>query len=182
MRVLRFFSLLTVSLVAMATVAVPAAVGSTSPWAKGGEPTCTITVTSVSSSSTTCTGTLRTGTSGQLESANVDVDGVVGYQCQDASGATVPGQNASGGTGTQTDFLTSKKATQFTTAPTDLSAQTILSGSGAGCAGGFTVVDPTLTTFRVTLTISVPGTGASTFLVCAASDPNGLSGTIALTC
>ncbi|HEY3529043.1 MAG TPA: hypothetical protein VGK78_07820 [Nocardioides sp.] len=180
MRVLRSLSILMVALVAVGTVSLPAAVAGSSPFAKGGEPTCTVLVTSPSSSTTTCSGTLSSGMGGQDESASLDVDGSAAYRCQDATGATVPGQIVKGGTGTQTTFLTSKKSTRFTTVPTDLTAQTILTGTGSGCADGSTVVDLTLSTTRITLWISAPGDG--TILVCTAADPDGLSGTVALTC
>lgn len=182
MRVIRRFAVLAVSVTALGVLLAPSALASSSQFKKGGEPTCAVTTTSRSSSSTTCTGSLSSGgLNGQQWLANVDVGGFAVYQCQDSTGATVPGQNqVLGDAETSTSFQTNSKSTSFTTDPTVLSAQSTVSASQAGCAGGSTAVGPTLTTTRITLWIVVP-TG-SIFATCTASDPNGLSGTIALSC
>ena len=162
----RLLPLLAVSLTALGALSLPAA-ASSSPWKKGGQPTCSVTITSASSSSTTCTGALS-GSRTQSWLATLDVDGVAAYRCQDTTGATVAGQTQVGETaGTSTPFQTSNRSTSFTTDPTVLAAPSTVSASQAGCASGTTAVDPTLTTFRVTLTIA-PATGDATMLVCTA--------------
>jgi len=181
MRVVRLFPAVAVSLTAVVAVSVPAA-ASSSQFKKGGQPTCTVTITSTSSSSTTCTGTLAGGgLNGQHWLANLDVSGFAVYRCQDSTGATVPGQNHVGSQAqTSTPFQTTSKNTSFTTDPTVLAAATTVSTSQAGCAAGTTAVDPTLSTTGITLSLVVP-TG-SIYATCTATDPNGLSGTVLLTC
>lgn len=178
----RLLPFLAVSLTALGAISLPAAATS-SPWKKGGQPTCTVTITSASSSSTTCSGSLSgVGPKAQSWLANLDVDGFAVYRCQDSTGATAAGQNQVGETaGTSTPFQTTNKSTAFTTDPTVLTAPSTASTSQAGCASGTSAVDPTLTTFRVTLTV-VAAAGDSTMLICSATDRNGLSGTVALTC
>ncbi len=182
MRVSRLLPVLAVSLMAAGALSVPAALASSSQFKKGGEPTCTVTITSTSSSSTTCTGALAGGgVNGQQWLANLDVSGFTVYQCQDSTGATVPAPNqVTADTATSTPFQTSSKSTSFTTVPTVLTAPSTVSASQAGCATGSTALDPTLTTTRIKLSLVVP-TG-SIFATCTASNPNGLSGTVALSC
>lgn len=179
MRLVRRLFILMVSLTAAGTLFAPAAFATRSVWARGGEPTCTVNITSPSTSSTTCTGTLN-GEYGVQFAVNLDVSGVAAYQCQDSTGATVPGQNqvrAQGGS--TTSFTPAKKDATFTTDPAVLAAPSTVSASQAGCADGSTVVDPTLTTTKVELWLATVGDGP--ILASCASDPNGLSGTIALT-
>jgi hypothetical protein len=177
----RLLPVLALTLTAMGALTVPVS-ASSSPWKKGAQPTCTVTVTSTSSSSTTCAGSLSGAPKTQSWIANLDVDGFAAYRCQDSTGATVAGQNQVGETaGTSTPFQTSNKSTSFTAGPTVLAAPSTVSTAQAGCADGTSAVDPTLTSFRVTLWIT-PDSGDGTFLSCTASDPNGLSGTVPLTC
>ena len=185
MRVLRLLSVLAVALMAAGASSARTTFASSSLFKRGGEPTCTVTITSTSSSSTTCAGTLSGGgLNDQQWLANVDVAGSAVYQCRDSAGVTVPGQNqVQGDTETSTSFQTTSMNTSFTTSPTVVAAASTISASQAGCAADSTTVDPTLTTTKVTLLLTTPtSSAAATFFVCTASNPNGLRGTVALSC
>jgi hypothetical protein len=68
----------------------------------------------------------------------------------------------------------------FTTNPAVLSAPTTVTGGEAGCPNpNWTGVNPTLTVTSVTLDISQ---GGELLFHCTASNPNGLTGTFALSC
>jgi hypothetical protein len=110
--------------------------------------------------------------------ATTEVDGFAAYQCQDAAGNTAPGQNEVGfGNDSTTDISGTKS---FTTVPTALTAPSTVSTQQAGCAdGAATGVNPILTTTKITLFI---GNGSVIGLTCTASNPNGLTGTVPLTC
>jgi hypothetical protein len=157
MRMFRRLLVLVVSLSAAGGLSAPAAFATRSVWARGGQPTCTVDVTALSSSSTTCTGTMG-GENGMQFLVNVDVSGVAVYECEDSTGATVPGQNqvqAQGGSATS--FTPTKKDPTFVTDPAVLAAAPAPSASQAGCADGTTPVDPTLTTTKVQLWIATQG-------------------------
>jgi len=150
---------------------------------KGGSPTCTITYTG-SSASTTCTATLA-----GLGNADVHivttVSGFAVYVCQNGGGNTAPGQNkvlegpASAPTDIPSSALKNGNLT-FTTNPVTLTAASTVSGAAAGCPNpNWTGVSPTLTITNVQLDISQ---GGVLLFHCTASDPNGLTGTFALTC
>lgn len=178
MRFFRRVFIASVSLSAGAALCAPAALATRSVWAKGGAPTCTVTITSPATSTTTCTGTLSGGYGVQF-SVELDVSGVASYQCQDSTGATVGGQTqvrAQGGS--ITAFTPSKKNATFVTDPAGMSAPAV-SAAQAGCADGTTAVDPILLTTRIQVTLASQGDG--TILLTCASDPSGLSGTVALT-
>ncbi|MDX6545705.1 MAG: hypothetical protein QOG02_1479, partial [Gaiellales bacterium] len=68
----------------------------------------------------------------------------------------------------------------FTTNPATLSAPSTVSGSVAGCPNSnWTGVNPVLTVTSISLTIAQ---GGQTLFTCTASDQNGLSGTVPLSC
>jgi hypothetical protein len=149
----------------------------------GGEPVCTITG-SGTSSSTTCTASLS-GLGGGDLTLSTTVSGFAVYQCQNPGGNIAPGQNRVlvGPTTTPTTIPGSQIKNgnvTFTTDPAVLTAPSTVSGTAAGCPnGGWTGVNPTLTTTNITLTIAQ---GGVTLFTCTASNPNGLSGTVPLTC
>jgi hypothetical protein len=149
----------------------------------GGEPVCTITG-SGTSSSTTCTASLS-GLGGGDLTLSTTVSGFAVYQCQNPGGNIAPGQNRVlvGPTTTPTTIPGSAIKNgnlTFTTNPAVLTAPSTVSGTAAGCPnGGWTGVNPTLTTTNITLTIAQ---GGVTLFTCTASNPNGLSGTVPLTC
>lgn len=176
----RFVSALALSLTAVGAVSVPTAGASAAPSAKDGTATCTVTVSSAATSSTTCNGGLAKKEYGVAFLANVDVSGVVVYQCQAANGSTSSGQPVRVESGSSTSFTPSKSSPTFSTVPAVLSAASATEGPRAGCPDGFTALDPRLTTTDVQLLVAA--TRGTIILDCTASDPNGLSGDASLGC
>jgi hypothetical protein len=151
---------------------------------KGGEPVCTITGTGTTSTSTTCTATLAGLGGGNLD-ISTTVSGFAVYQCQNQGGNTAPGQNrvlvgpVTAPTTIPSGAIKNGNVT-FTTNPAVLSAPSTVSGSQAGCPNpNWTGVNPTLTVTDITLTIAQGGT---TLFTCTASNSEGLSGTVPLSC
>ena len=161
----------------------PAAMASSAHFKKGGSPTCTVT-SSGSSSSTTCGATLA-----GLGNADVHivttVSGFALYQCQNGGGNTAPGQNRvlEGPVTAPTDIPSSAIKNgnlTFRTNPAVLTAADTVTGAEAGCPNpNWTGVSPTLSVTNVQLDISQ---GGVLLFTCTASNPNGLTGTFALTC
>jgi hypothetical protein len=152
---------------------------------KGGSPTCTITQTSAPSASTTCSATLA-GLGNFDVQADLSVSGTALYQCQNGGGNTAPGQNRVliGPASSSTSFPASEIKNgnlSITTNPAVLTADPTVSGAVAGCPNNnWTGVNPALTVTSITLVISQPPGNA--IFTCTASNPNGLSGTVALSC
>ncbi len=113
------------------------------------------------------------------------VSGFAVYECQNGGGNTAPGQNRvlEGPVTAPTDIPSSAIKNgnlTFTTNPAVLTAADTVTGDEAGCPNpNWTGVNPTLTVTNVTLDISQ---GGELLFSCSASDPNGLTGTFALTC
>jgi len=151
---------------------------------RGGSPTCTI-ASSGSSSSTTCTASL-TGLGQETLVVNVTVSGFAVYQCQNPSGQNEPaGQNrvlvgpVTSPTTIPADQIKNGNVT-FTSNPAVLTAPTTVTGTQAGCNNNkWTGVNPTLTVTNISMTISQ---GGVLLFTCTASNPNGLTGTVALSC
>jgi len=150
---------------------------------KGGSPVCNVSNSS-GSSSTTCSASLSGLGGGDLV-INTTVRGSAVYQCQNGGGNVAPGQNrvlvgpVTSPTTIPGDQIKNGNVS-FTTDPAVLTAPSTVSGSAAGCPNSnWTGVNPTLTTTSITMTISQ---GGQTLFTCSASDPNGLSGNVALTC
>ncbi len=149
---------------------------------RNGSPTCTISG-SGSSLSTTCTASLAGLGNGDLD-ITVTTAGSAVYQCQNNGGNTAPGQNrVLVGPVTEPTHIDAgqiKNGTvTFATNPVVLSAPTTVSGADAGCPNpNWTGVNPQLTLTSITMDISQGGL----LFHCTATDPNGLSGTVALTC
>lgn len=160
-----------------------AAVAASPHFKHGGSPTCTVT-SSGSSSSTTCNASLSGLGNGDLV-INVTVSGSAVYQCQNGGGNTAPGQNRVlvGPVTAPTTIPASqiKNGTvTFTTNPAVLTAPSTVTGAEAGCPNpNWTGVNPALTTTSVEMTIAQ---GGVTLFDCTASNPNGLSGKVALAC
>jgi hypothetical protein len=150
----------------------------------GGSPTCTISGSGTSSTSTTCTGSL-TGLGGGDVVLATTVSGFAVYQCQNGGGNVAPGQNrVLVGPVTSPTTIPGSEIKNgnltFVTNPAVLSAPTTVTGAQAGCPNSnWTGVNPTLTLTNITLDISQ---GGALLFECTASNPNGLSGTVALTC
>ena len=176
-------------LIAAAVVAVfgalsAVAIAASPHFKHGGEPVCTITGTGTNSTSTTCTASLSGLGGGDLD-INTTVSGFAVYQCQNNGGQTAPGQNrVLVGPVTEPTHIPGSAIKNgnltFTTDPAVLSAPTTVTGAQAGCPNpNWTGVNPVLTVTDITLTIAQ---GGSTLFTCTASNPNGLSGTVPLTC
>ena len=150
---------------------------------KGGEPTCTITG-SATSKTVQCKGTLA-GLGGGDLSIPTTVSGSAVYQCQNGGGNTAPGQNrvlvGPSTVPTEIDSSSIKNGSvTFTTSPNTLAAPTTVSGSAAGCPNSnWTGVNPTLKVTNISLTITQAGT---LLFTCTASNPNGLTSPVALSC
>lgn len=161
----------------------PSATAASAHFKKGGSPTCTVTV-SGSSASTTCRATLA-GLGNEDVRILTTVSGSAVYQCQNGGGNTAPGQNKVlvGPVTAPTDIPSSAIKNgnlSFTTNPAVLTAPATVSGADAGCPNpNWTGVNPTLTVTNVQLDISQ---GGVLLFTCTASDPDGLTGTFALTC
>jgi len=166
-------------------VSASAALAASPHFKKGGEPTCTVTSTSAPSSTTTCTASL-TGLGNADVVVTTSVSGSALYQCQNGGGNIAPGQNkvpvgpATSTTSIPADQINNGNLT-FTTNPAVLTAPSTVPASTAGCPNGnWTGVNPVLTTTSITLTIEQPP--GTTLFTCTASNPNGLSGKVALSC
>jgi hypothetical protein len=150
---------------------------------KGGEPTCTITGTATSKT-VQCGGTLAGLGGGDLEIPTT-VSGFAVYQCRNAGGNIAPGQNrVLVGPSTVPTTIASQSIKNgnvtFTTNPNTLSAPATVSGAAAGCPNpNWTGVNPTLTLTNISLTISQAGT---LLFTCSASNPNGLTSPVRLSC
>ena len=166
----------------MLVLAVSAAFAASPHFKKGGEPVCTFSGTT--SIPVTCTGTLA-GLGNEDLNLHLSVSGFALYQCQNGGGNTAPGQNkvlvgpVTAPTTIPADQIKNGNVT-FTTNPAVLTASSTVTGAQAGCPNpNWTGVNPTLTLTNITLTIAQ---GDQTLFTCTASNPNGLSGTVALTC
>jgi hypothetical protein len=149
----------------------------------GGEPVCTIS-TSGSSASVVCRGSI-TGLGNGDVLIKTTVSGFAVYQCQNPGGNLAPGQNrVLEGPSTTPTLIPSgevKNGNLTFAAPGSLSAASTVSGNAAGCPNNsWTGVNPTLTVTSIQLVIEQPP-GTQIFS-CSASDPNGLTSPVALSC
>ena len=150
---------------------------------KGGEPTCTFSGTT--SIPVTCTGTLA-GLGNEDLLLKLSVSGFALYQCQNGGGNIAPGQNrvlegpATSSTLVPSDAIKNGNLT-FTTEPATLTADPTVSGAVAGCPNNnWTGVNPTVTPTSITLDIFQPVN--TRIFHCTASNPNGLTSPVTLTC
>jgi len=169
-------------LVALGAATASTATAASPHFKKGGEPVCTISGTT--SKSTTCTASLS-GLGGGDLTINTTVSGFAVYQCQNGGGNIAPGQNrvlvgpVTAPTTIPSGSIKNGNVT-FTTNPAVLTAPTTVSGQQAGCPNpNWTGVNPVLTVTNITLTIAQ---GGATLFTCTASNPNGLSGRVPLSC
>jgi hypothetical protein len=166
-----------------AALAASAALGASPHFKKGGTPVCTFSGTT--SIPTTCTASLA-GLGNADVNVHLSVSGFALYQCQNGGGNTAPGQNrvlagpATSDTAIPASAIKNGNLT-FTTNPATLTAAGTVSGATAGCPNNnWTGVNPTLTLTSITLVIEQPpGTAIFT---CTASNPNGLTSPVTLTC
>jgi hypothetical protein len=150
----------------------------------GGEPVCTISGSGSNSTSTTCMASLSGLGGGDLV-IKTTVSGSAVYQCRNNGGQTAPGQNrvlvgpVTAPTTIPGSAIKNGNVT-FTTDPAVLSAPTTVSGAAAGCPNAnWTGVNPVLTLTDITMTIAQGGT---TLFTCTASNKNGLTSPVTLTC
>ncbi len=174
-------------LLLLATVALASPANAASPHFKhGGEPVCNVTLSSDgTTATTTCTATLA-GLGGEDLLITTTVSGSAVYECQNRGGNTAPGQNkVLVGPATAPTFISGDEIKNgnltFTTDPAVLTAPATVTGAEAGCPGAnWTGVNPTLTVTDIELVIEQPV--GTVIFTCTASDPDGLSGTVPLTC
>lgn len=165
-------------------VTAPAGTAASPHFKRGGSPTCTVTLTG-STSSTTCRATLA-GLGNEDMHIETTVAGAAVYQCQNNGGNTAPGQNKVlvGPATTPTDIDSSAIKNgnlTFTTNPAVLSAPSTVSAAAAGCpSANWAGVNPTLTVTSVVLAIEQPA--GTRLFTCGASSSSGLTGTFALSC
>jgi hypothetical protein len=151
---------------------------------KNGSPVCTVSGAGTSSSSTVCSASLA-GLGQETLVINVTVSGFALYQCSNNGGNTAPGQNkvlvgpVTAPTTIPADQIKNGNVS-FTTNPAVLTAPGTVTGAEAGCPNpNWTGVNPALTTTDITMTISQ---GGVLLFTCTASNPNGLSGRVPLSC
>jgi hypothetical protein len=151
---------------------------------KNGSPVCTVSGAGTNTSSTTCSASLA-GLGQETLVIDVTVEGSAVYQCQNQGGNTAPGQNrvlvgpVTAPTTIPADQIKNGNVS-FTTNPAELTAPDAVTGAEAGCPNpNWTGVNPVLTTTDITMTISQ---GGVLLFTCTASNPNGLSGRVALSC
>jgi hypothetical protein len=162
----------------------PSAYAANAHFKHGGAPTCTISSTSSSTSSTTCTASL-TGLGNGDVVVQTSVGGFAVYTCTNAGGNAAPGQNrVQVGPSTSTTTIPANQIKNgnltFVTNPAVLTAPSTVSGQAAGCPNNnWTGTNPRLTVTSITLTIAQ---GGATLFTCTASNPNGLTGTVSLSC
>ena len=175
-------TLIAVTVVLALGATATAALAASPHFKKNGEPTCTISG-STTSKTVQC-GTLS-GLGGGDLSIPTSVSGSAVYQCRNNGGNIAPGQNkVLVGPSVVPTTIGSQSIKNgnvtFTTNANTLSAPTTVSGSAAGCPGNnWTGVNPTLTITNISLTISQGGT---LLFSCSASNPNGLTSPVRLSC
>jgi hypothetical protein len=150
---------------------------------RGGEPVCTFSGTT--NIPVTCTGTLA-GLGNEDLDLHLSVSGFALYQCQNGGGQTAPGQNrVLEGPATSDTAIPASEIKNgnlvFTTNPATLTAAASVAGTTAGCPNdNWTGVNPMLTLTSITLDIFQPVT--TQIFHCTASNPNGLTSPVTLTC
>jgi len=180
---MRRLLLTTVTVVAFLLLTVAPSMAGNPHFSKNGSPVCTVSV-SGSSVSVVCEGDLAGLGNGDLL-LETTISGFSVYECQNHGGNTAPGQNrVLEGPVTAPTFIPSDAIKNgrvaFTTDPATLTAAETVSAAIAGCpATNWTGVNPVLTLTNIDLDISQAGI---LLFSCSASDPNGLSGTVSLTC
>ena len=153
---------------------------------KGGEPVCTIVYNADHTSSSTTCHTVLAGLGNEDLLATVTVGGFAKYICENQGGNQAPGQNkVLEGPNSEPTFIPSGdikngNLTLDTNAVT-LAADATVSASEAGCPNdNWTGVDPVLTVTSIQLVIEQPE--GTTIFDCSATNDNGLTSPVTLTC
>jgi len=176
--------LATFFMAAIASIAIASSASAASPhFKKGGEPVCTFSGST--SIPVTCTATLA-GLGNEDLNVHLSVSGFALYQCQNGGGNIAPGQNrvlagpATSDTAIPASAIKNGNLT-FTTNPATLTAAPTVSAAVAGCPNNnWTGVNPTLTLTTINLVIEQPP--GTPIFTCSASNPNGLTSPVTLTC
>jgi hypothetical protein len=176
--------LATFFMAAIASLAIASSASAASPhFKKGGEPVCTFSGST--SIPVTCTATLA-GLGNEDLNVHLSVSGFALYQCQNGGGNTAPGQNrvlagpATSDTAIPASAIKNGNLT-FTTNPATLAAAPTVSAAVAGCPNNnWTGVNPVLTLTTINLVIEQPP--GTPIFTCSASNPNGLTSPVTLTC
>lgn len=153
---------------------------------RGGTPVCTVSLSADGTTSTTICNAVLAGLGNEDLLTKVTVSGFAVYQCENQGGNVAPGQNKVLTGPTTTPTLTPSEdlkngTLRLRTEPAVLTAEETVSGAEAGCPNNnWTGINPVLTVTAITLVIEQP-VGTIIF-TCTASDPNGLTGTVPLSC
>ena len=181
---LRRFATVGVVLLGLLLVTSQTALAASPHFKKGGAPVCTSSIGNPNIS-VSCTATLA-GLGNADVLVHLSVSGFALYQCQNGGGNTAPGQNkvlvgpASSDTAIPASAIKNGNLT-FTTNPATLTAAPTVSGATAGCPNpNWTGVNPVLTLTSITLVIEQPP-GTAIFN-CSASNANGLTSPVTLSC
>lgn len=183
-KILRRLLILLAAVLFVFTAGVSAAQAASPHFKHGGDPVCTVSI-SGSTATTQCTAVI-TGLGNDDLLATVTVSGFAVYQCQNQGGNVAPGQNkVLVGPVTEPTFIDSSAIKNgnltLTTNPNVLTAPSTVSASAAGCPNNnWTGLNPVLTVTNISLVIEQPP--GTVIFSCSASDPKGLTGSVALTC
>ncbi len=179
MRHSRRFLILTAA-VLVSALSVTSAFATSVHFKRGGIPTCTISGSGTSSTSTSCTGTVAGLGGGDIVIETI-ASGSAVYQCQNNGGQTAAGQNrVLEGPVTAPTSISGGEVKNgnltFHSVAAVLEAEATVSGQAAGCPNpNWTGVNPTLTVTDVTLNFYQP---ANTLVfTCTAHNASGLPST-----
>ncbi|HKA67964.1 MAG TPA: hypothetical protein VKG85_02480 [Actinomycetes bacterium] len=182
-RRIAFIFTLPVLLAATLILTAPAANAASPHFKKGGTPTCTFAGTT--SIPVTCNGVLA-GLGNDDLNLHLAVSGFALYQCQNGGGNIAPGQNrvlvgpATSDTAIPASAIKNGNLA-FTTNPATLTADPTVPGSVAGCPNpNWTGVNPVVTLTSISLDIFQPVT--TQIFHCTASNPDGLTSPVTLSC
>jgi hypothetical protein len=150
---------------------------------KGGSPSCTISG-GAASKTTSCSAALA-GLGNDDVKVTLTTNGSAVYTCRNQGGNEAAGQNKVlvGPSVTPVVFPADqiKNGNLSFTISNTLTAPATVSAADAGCPNAnWTGVNPVLTLTDISLVIEQPV--GTVIFTCTASNPNGLSGTVALTC
>lgn len=180
----RFVMLFVAALIVFMT-GLSAAQAASPHFKKNGEPVCTISATGAAKYDISCRAVLAGLGNADLV-AKLSVSGSALYTCQNNGGQQAPGQNkvlvgpATSSTSIPASDIKNGNLTLVTN-PATLTAPATVSAAAAGCPNNnWTGVNPVVTVTSITLVIEQPPTVA--IFTCSASNPNGLSSPVTLSC